>query len=1022
MPSAVSPPTSRSSSFGAVLAGLLVALFAFLLASFPVRDSGIWGHLASGRDLAHGRGGAASFAPPTDAGWLFDLSCYAAYALAGPTGLVVGKAVLVAGLALVLYRLSRPGSGVLIAAFSVGLAMLAMGTRLHLQPALASVLFLGLALWALEPRANPALRQSFWPAWPLVAIFILWANTDRWFLVGLAVVALVRIGRALDRPSGERGPALVRGLAGVVILAAAALLNPSHVGAFQLPPGLTAAGPVAGGARAVTSPFSSAYLEVMAQTPAGLACFPLMGLGLLSFALPPGRSRWERLLPWLGLAVLTAFQVRAVPFLAVVSAPVLARNLHDFFARRAAAAGELAATGRRGRVVLAAVAGVLAVAFVMSAWTGWLQGPPFGPRRWGVQTPPGLEQGAQVICQWQSAGRLGPQARGLHVSSDTVAAFAWFCPAHQAVADPTLVAAVLGAPGAPADWADRLRAAGINHVIVYDTDRRRMTAALTRLFADPVQWPVLRLDGGVTIFGWRGAAAAGPSDPFRTIEWDADRLAVWPVAGERAPPARPANESDPRRWWEVFWKSAPTPSDDRDTAAVYLLKAESLRQSAPVGHLAAWEATQAAGLIAGGAGWSDPTALADAYCRLEFFRPAATASGGAMTPVGRLAQSLHPGFARARGDTPAAVLYLAVRAARRAVADNPADAQAYALLGETYLRLAANTREQLWGRYMPELLQLRRAQAATALTRAVSLAPDLARAHLQLAALYGEMGFADLALNHQHACLAAVRKAVDGTVTASEDYRAMTSGMAAQIDRLADVVEEREREFAQQAAELRVYDRAVIAKEKGLVGKARDILLNSDISAFGANGMALELELLVRTGRVKEVLDWTAEEHAEALGPLYQWLRAQAFAASGDYALAREELTRLAAVGMDSSAAAADPRAVMSVLVGQGVADGHRGPPGNMAGLVWDAYGRAKLQAQLGPFVLGLRREADALTLRGLVALEEGDAAAAAGDFRRALRTWGSGQAVREGRGIDFLGRPAAQQALAWIESVPARP
>ena len=474
----------------------------------------------------------------------------------------------------------------------------------------------------------------------------------------------------------------------------------------------------------------------------------------------------------------------------------------------------------------------------------------------------------------------------------------------------------------------------------------------------------------------------------------------------------------------MFWKPAPTPSDDRDAAAVYLLKAEALRRSAPVGHLAAWEATQAAGLAAAAVGWAHPSALLDASGRLEFFRPAFTEAGAAATPFGRLAQALYAEFTWARGDTPAAVLYLAIRAARRAVADNPAHAHAHALLGEAYMRLVSNTPERFWGRYMPELLQLRRAQAAAALTRAVSLDPDLAQAHLQLAAVYGEMGFADLALKHQRAYVSAVRKAVRGTAAESGESRAVISEMAAQTDRLAGLVEEREREFAREAAELRVYDRAVVAREKGLVGKARDILLKSDISAFAHQGMALELELLIRTGGVKEVRDWTSQEQQEALGPLYHWLRVQAFAAGGDYALARAECTRLAGVGMDSSPGgpAVDSRLVMAALVGQVVLDGQRGPLGDQAGLIREVHSRANFQVRLGPFALALRREADALILRGLLALEEGDAQAAAASFRQAIRTWGSGQAVREGWGIDFLGRPAAQQLLAWIESVPARP
>ena len=59
------------------------------------------------------------------------------------------------------------------------------------------------------------------------------------------------------------------------------------------------------------------------------------------------------------------------------------------------------------------------------------------------------------------------------------------------------------------------------------------------------------------------------------------------------------------------------------------------------------------------------------------------------------------------------------------------------------------------------------------------------------------------------------------------------------------------------ATEMRVADRAALAMQKGLAGKARDLLLESDLAAFGPQGMELELELLLRTGRARDVRDWT---------------------------------------------------------------------------------------------------------------------------------------------------------------------
>src|SRR5688572_23046039 len=70
---------------------LFVSTFAFLLASFPARNSDVWKHLAAGRDVARGQLPLDNTAfADTGAGstWLYDLVCYGVYSVAGGTGLV----------------------------------------------------------------------------------------------------------------------------------------------------------------------------------------------------------------------------------------------------------------------------------------------------------------------------------------------------------------------------------------------------------------------------------------------------------------------------------------------------------------------------------------------------------------------------------------------------------------------------------------------------------------------------------------------------------------------------------------------------------------------------------------------------------------------------------------------------------------------------------------------------------------------------------------------------------------------
>jgi hypothetical protein len=188
-------------------------------------------------------------------------------------------------------------------------------------------------------------------------------------------------------------------------------------------------------------------------------------------------------------------------------------------------------------------------------------------------------------------------------------------------------------------------------------------------------------------------------------------------------------------------------------------------------------------------------------------------------------------------------------------------------------------------------------------------------------------------------------------------------------------------------------------------------LLQSDISAFGAAGMALELELLLRTGRVREVREWAAAEHEEALGPAYHWLQVQALAASGDYQSAQQECRLLA---VPDPAPGRAPRDVMAGLVGRVVLDEQPGA-GGAAWVFGRAVPRAEFYRRVAEVAADLQRQADATVLRGLIALEMGDVDEAEVALRLAVATWGGEDAVRAGRGVDFKARPVAQECLKWL-------
>jgi hypothetical protein len=625
------PDASRRLSWAVLF---FVSALAFLLASFPARNSDLWLHLAAGRRLAQGEypseaASRSSSDRRVNPAPLYDLITYGIYSLFGGFGLVLGKALVAVVIAWCLVRLSGVGSGWWIPAACTALALLAMGARLLLQPAILSCLFLALTYWFLRrrPEASVDRRPSPLPPWPLAFLFLIWVNVDGWFVLGLGTVALVWLGEVLDyatekgdketRRQGDKEigrdvlSLLLRRLASLSLLTAVCLLNPSILYAFATAPGLLgwSGARVAG---QVTSPFHWDYFAAVGFNPASLAYFPLLGLGVLSFFVNLPRWDWRRFLPWLGLALVSAVQARAVPFFAVAAGPVLAWNLQDFFARHPVPLRS------RERIALGILAVLLGLGVLVCAWPGWLQSPPFEPRRWAVEFPPSVERGATTIRGWRQDGKLGADACGLHLSPETANAFAWFCPDENAHLDGGLASAILADHEARGEWTQRLRSVGANHLIVYDADHGRLFAILNRLFADPVQWPLLYEVGDLAVFGWRDPDAAETPDPFRELELDLNQLAFHPAPDKKAPPKPSANKPEAPPIWDAFWKPSPPRPIDQEEATLRLFHAEALRRSVGPRQLAraGWEGGQTAALIGAAGGWAGPASLFDARVRL----------------------------------------------------------------------------------------------------------------------------------------------------------------------------------------------------------------------------------------------------------------------------------------------------------------------------------------------------------------------------------------------------------------------
>ena len=934
---------------GALFNALLTAevlLFAFIAASFAARNSDFWQHLAAGRLLAGGEYvfGVDPFAY-TSAGtywvnhaWLSDLGLYAVYQAMGGPALVVGKALLIALLAWFWLRVRRPGTSPALPAACALVALLTMSPRLLLQSTCLSFLFLGVTLWFLwrphgggEPPEVAAtsgvsalgrLRHYT----PLLLLFALWVNTDAWFLLGPALVGLVWLGERLGANARRVTPGLL-----VPASLAACLLNPHFVRAFVLPAELDPAvwaGELSGDPRFgafFLSPWQlREYLQpTTGLNAAGLAYFVLVALGVVSFLLGGRHFVGWRIIVWTAFALLGAWQVRLIPFFAVIAAPITALNFQDAAARRGArderrgaAAGSTSwfsslvphLSPLIGRLAPLALA-VAGLALPVLAWPGWLQVAPHEHRRvaWRVDADPSLERVGQTLQRWRQERLLADGERVFALHPDVAHYCAWATPGEKSFLDhrfalfagvatqyEVVCRGLLSGPSAGTDhsqWRDILRAHGISVLVVYDPNLSRLLPAVQRLAQAHEEWQLLQVDGQALIFGWRGGR---PDGSFAALELDAQRLAFAPAEEEwrlpRAPALGPGRAPAPRDAYERFLHAAPLPTWESAASSMYLRYFEDRH---PL------ERRQALALYAAGTAGATPL----------------TAPTGPGPLLFRLMhpEPFLPGFTTRRPDFP----LLTVRAARRALAANPDDVGAWLRLGQAYLLLHRVTPERSASGNSALLGLLRHVQATAALEHALLLDPDLEAAHEALSVLYSERKYADAALNHRREVVRLTRRGPRAGEDPATFERRLEQEESA-LRRLEQFVQERRNEYAVRS---RAFSgdplaRADLALSLGLAHVALDdVLLQSQVLIFGGEGARLQLELLLMLGRAEAARrmleDAELRQNRDRLDlvrvvapphpgyqrfyrlPAYEWLRFLQSAATGDYEPAALALTEL---------------------------------------------------------------------------------------------------------------------------------
>jgi tetratricopeptide (TPR) repeat protein len=792
-----------------------------------------------------------------------------------------------------------------------------------------------------------------------------------------------------------------------------------------------------------------------------------------SFAVNRERLPWSRLLVWLAYFVLSLTNYRLIPFFAVVAAPITAVNFLDFAARLA--------TGKRSEPAwrsapFAIRDGVLAAGLLLLVETvpGWLQTSPADRRvGLGVRIDPSLQQAALQLRNWREQGMIGPEERLFTTTPEVACYLAWFCPEMHGFLDLRLplftgaahdfvdARATLTQPAGARQsevWRSVFSKWNIRYLVAHLRDPRNQGSLVLahRLHRNPDgranEWTVCYLDGRTMIARWNGAAKGGAP------EVNAEQLAYGPetVAVPSTPPA------SARGWWSG-WTNGPTRPLAADEAFMHFFRYDLLKEHWEERSRRAWQAGLAssiAGTLAVEGGPLVNGTLLTLHLALAGGSPhdASKSPPGSLGGVGgtpphatmeTFAAVLLKRYQATQRSTSVASLYLALRAARRALAEEP-DAATYYLLAQVYFQLAWLTDEQNPEQPFPHLSLLRQAQAMASLQAALQLDPDHEDAHALLAEWArrgmflppggpkspGELlhrSNLELELKHRKEALRCARRRVPVQVLARMEQQ--VKSLERRVNALRDQLE-----VAAQGTPGRI--RAEMALDRGLVETALQTLVNSPEDPKGRRRLfpltdeARVLELLLATGRVEEAIDRLHPEDLVPLGMLpaplalrgAEWFHFLAATAVGNSEEADRSLAVLLRPSRDHRA---NPSGLIAATVGHQLlweAPLAAGMPWQIQRKMYWVFGerRAILHEVVQQASALLQAETDLAALRGCVALEAGLPGQALGHFQRVLlrcqvRQDGGGKG-RAGPIFVVRGLPLSARHAALLEANGTQP
>lgn len=1012
----------------------LLLVLAFLLGSFAARNTDLWMHLATGRLLAQGGytfgEDPFSYASTSDwinHAWLFDLLLYGLSSLAGGIddpaagSVLVGfKALLVTALAWVLLQIRRPGLRLWAPAFCTMLTLLAVSFYADLRPRVVSLLFLGMTLCILMRSRTVAFGASpnggrSVTSWVLPPLFALWANFDSWFLLGPLTMGVFLLGEAFqqafdpgrfgdDKPRpGELKQMFIVLLAGV----GACLLNPHHLHGFALPPELFS------GAfdllRRADPPFVRVYSPWTGEyflrggpglTVAGLAWYPLVLVGVLSFVLNQRGWRWSRFFLWIAFTLLSFKGTTLLAFAAIVMGPIAALNLQDFAARRYGLTPRTDVNSRTLSLGARVLTLLLIVVLMGAVWPGWLHGLPADTRHhhrvaWRVEVEPSLREAARQIGRWRETEHVftfhpdaahylvwySPGSRGFvdyryPLFQDSAAEFLKARQALRGLFGKQLTEELEKHQRALNDeYPAIFHKYGINHLLVAFNDRDgsvtrddqqgstalRVTQWLT---AHPGRWTLRHLGGRALIFAWHDPLTTQPADPTRAGQVDFNRQAFGPDPASRAPRSAPVEVPRTKTLWQRYLRGQPPLPPGGMEARRYLEQFDQLSNQWLARYLRAEQVS----------GWTSAVASAGA-------------GGGCVPAAGTLANLFLIPYQVRTEDTgrgPAALPLLAVRAARRAIADNPDAPEGYEELAAAY-QVLWRMLEDLWNNH-PQSPPLRQMQVLWALRRVVALRPDHGQAHYLLAELHFQMKHVDLSIEHRRKHLDLMRKLGPPVGPSAEQFHKSLEGEEKGLQQMEARLQKVRGEYLVAADKKPVLEKVRLALERQLVKEAIQVLTRADPKELGPPEIEVLLQLLFTTGQVDDARHILDPQLKSDLRQQYDRHLVLFAAVLGNYKQAADLLDE-AIVQVQKARQSFVGHALTALALFHRLREQRFGWIAATI-IEWDTIRTSQLAFTLqGPLRhdAGMRQLAELHFLRGLLALEEGDTDTAEKHFARTL-------------------------------------